>query len=313
MDIKTPVSMLQEHLVSIKKIPHYELIHNGVGTHNPEFVYRVRVNELSEDGKGKSKQEAKHRAAEKMLKTLKISHGDNVLEQVTGQEIEDLGENYVGHLKEFCLVKGYASPVYDVEEEAGPPHLKIFKMCCAVSKMKFYGIYKTKKGAKQIAASNMLAHLKKISRDGIDPVDDETILHRNITIIPPKKLTTEEIIKKLSTIKNNCAVPQRERIVYYKDHQRAYIGLQETSETLDKVLKDNSLLKKESPLSLLQEIVTQLGAMLTCRKIKGKEEKEITFLGISSEGDWPQISSFGYSKEDAAENMLNSLLILCTP
>lgn len=40
---KTPVSILQELLLRNNIVPHYELIHNGVGTHEPQFKYKLQA------------------------------------------------------------------------------------------------------------------------------------------------------------------------------------------------------------------------------------------------------------------------------
>lgn len=47
MSSKTPVSILQEMCIRKGDVPHYELIHDGGGSHEALFKYRVLVGEIS--------------------------------------------------------------------------------------------------------------------------------------------------------------------------------------------------------------------------------------------------------------------------
>lgn len=67
---KTPVSMLQEMMQKKGSPPAYELIHNGGGTHQNIFTYKVSCNGLSATGTGRNKKDAKHEAATAMLETI---------------------------------------------------------------------------------------------------------------------------------------------------------------------------------------------------------------------------------------------------
>ena len=80
---KTPVSVLQEMMTKKHCIVTYELIHDGGGSHENTFAYKVECDGLSAVGTGRFKKEAKHNAAEEMLK--KISSG---LLQLTGTLIQ---------------------------------------------------------------------------------------------------------------------------------------------------------------------------------------------------------------------------------
>jgi Double-stranded RNA binding motif. len=47
MSSKTPVSILQEMCIRKGDVPQYELIHDGGGSHEAIFKYRVLVGETS--------------------------------------------------------------------------------------------------------------------------------------------------------------------------------------------------------------------------------------------------------------------------
>lgn len=67
---KTPVSMLQEMMQKKGSPPNYELIHDGGGTHQNIFTYKVTCFGLSAEGTGRNKKDAKHEAASAMLETM---------------------------------------------------------------------------------------------------------------------------------------------------------------------------------------------------------------------------------------------------
>lgn len=67
---KTPVSMLQEMMQKKESPPNYELIHDGGGTHQNIFSYKVTCIGLSATGTGRNKKDAKHEAATKMLEAI---------------------------------------------------------------------------------------------------------------------------------------------------------------------------------------------------------------------------------------------------
>ena len=333
-DFKTPVSVLQEYLVSLKQCPSYELLHNGVGTHNPLFIYRVHVNNLYEDGKGKSKREAKHNAAENMLKKLNVDETNSSVpkKQYDKYDEMDPGENYVGMLKEYCLMNPYPEPTYQVEEESGQPHCKVFKMVCFVSQLQEYGISSTKRGAKQIGAFKMLKRLKKLSLNSPDSandddddndmltskkiINDRNLLNKSYTLVPKLILTKEEIFKRYSSHfkGNNMAVAKKNRAVLYKDHHKAFMTLNETSQTLDDLIKNNFPTSMENSMELIKSIATELGAKLTITKIPCKNvDKSFISLCLSGGTEWPQIAGFGQCQDSAAFNLLNTFSILCYP
>lgn len=68
---KTPVMVLQEYTVKKKLAsPEYTIEYERQGTHDNEFQYRLTVADLMVFGTGRSKQIAKHEAAQKALDLL---------------------------------------------------------------------------------------------------------------------------------------------------------------------------------------------------------------------------------------------------
>ena len=85
---KTPISLLQEICMKCHIQPLYEVLTTEGQIHEPTFVYKVTVGDISSIGKGTSKKRAKHTAALSILNEIKIrSIGKN--DQLATQ-IEDL-------------------------------------------------------------------------------------------------------------------------------------------------------------------------------------------------------------------------------
>ncbi|XP_069703528.1 interferon-inducible double-stranded RNA-dependent protein kinase activator A homolog [Periplaneta americana] len=166
MTTKTPVSMLQEMCIRKSTLPHYELIHDGGGSHEALFKYKVCVGEVIAVGSGRSKKEAKHDAAKIILKRLQEEGGSSP--DISAAEVMDvsspykgkLQENAVGALQELCLTNDIQVPEYKVVGDEGPPHEKQFTLLCQVSKLEETAVARTKKQAKQLAAHKMLNRLK---------------------------------------------------------------------------------------------------------------------------------------------------------
>lgn len=73
--LKTPVSILQEMMVKKGGSPNYELIHDGGGSHENTFTYKVSCEGLKAIGTGRCKKDAKHAAAGNMLETIAKHNG----------------------------------------------------------------------------------------------------------------------------------------------------------------------------------------------------------------------------------------------
>ncbi|XP_020298319.1 double-stranded RNA-binding protein Staufen homolog [Pseudomyrmex gracilis] len=197
---RSPISILQEFVVKQGYIPTYDFF-----IHNNYFGCKVTCGDLSIDGEGKSKKEAKVNAATNMLlmltKNTSLHTTNNSLSTIaqsgkstesygtvssvtqSNQAIKDINNeqniceniyeyksictfiNYVGQLQEYCVQQynttGNIS--YNVIDESGPPHMKIFIIEACFGSSQAQGSGQTKKTAKQEAARNLLQLLKKES------------------------------------------------------------------------------------------------------------------------------------------------------
>lgn len=164
MDTKTPVTLLQELLLKKGETPDYVLLHNGVGTHDPLFVYEVTGLGKTAVGRGKSKREAKHAAAQELL--YMINDTERKLESVVQSPYADvLKENAIGALQDFCSIHMISVPNYEQIRDEGLPHAKLFGVKCTVSTLSTQAEARTKKQAKQAAAQLMLVKLKECLKE----------------------------------------------------------------------------------------------------------------------------------------------------
>lgn len=174
----TPISMLQELCQKLNKTPRYDLLTMEGRAHQPSFVFRCTVGDLTGEGHGTSKKSGKHQA-ENVLNKLKSGIVPGEEKQICKDEIPDDqplihgGEiNPVGTLQEFVVSRGWRLPDYSLASEAGPAHKKEFIICCSVEKLKEYGSGSSKKVAKRNAASAMLTRLREIPSDSKEHVVD---------------------------------------------------------------------------------------------------------------------------------------------
>ncbi|XP_041365715.1 RISC-loading complex subunit tarbp2-like [Gigantopelta aegis] len=165
---KTPISYLQELSTKRGITPQYDLIANEGAVHEPTFLMRVTVGDVSATGKGSSKKKAKHAAAQTALnQILGVSNGE--VKQETTEPTESgengLPGNPIGELQEFTQKKLMKPPIYEFTNEQGPPHAKEF--ICNVKLGKFHerGTGRSKKTAKRNAASNMMQHIKSLTNN----------------------------------------------------------------------------------------------------------------------------------------------------
>lgn len=188
MGSKTPVSILQEMMSRLGAPPKYDLIYDGSGTHTAIFKYMVYANNVTAIGSGRSKKEAKHEAARLALEKLALhqiadAHPPGAPEpavEVMTPYKDKIQENAVGALQVMCCTHDIPQPEYDLIEEKGAPHDKIFTYVCSVSKQREVGIGRTKKQAKQLAAFNMMNRLKESLGEVLKDVEDEPDSQNNI-------------------------------------------------------------------------------------------------------------------------------------
>lgn len=162
---KTPVTVLQELCTKRGIIPTYQDLPNSATPHAPCFVCEVMCQDFITQGQGKSKKEAKHAAAESMLKMLAD-------EEVVSSPYENkFKENAIGALADYCEEYGLEVPRYEFVREEGPAHDRRFTERCFVGSYGSETTERSKKQAKQVAALQMLTKLK----DMVDPRVKEDI------------------------------------------------------------------------------------------------------------------------------------------
>lgn len=196
---KTSVTLLQDILnkQGVRTVQ-YELLQIEGAISAPSFQYRVTDGRFVAYGQGqfyfiyfkrlmcmlkyklylgKSKKEAKQNAAKALLKIIHKEfpelYSDPLLEsQIDGSsdlnetfETMNFGDNDernpIGMLQELCTSLHLPPPVYITECEDGLPHQRLFTVSCNVSEYKQYGVGKSKKIAKRLAANNLYLMLKK--------------------------------------------------------------------------------------------------------------------------------------------------------
>ncbi|XP_063990525.1 interferon-inducible double-stranded RNA-dependent protein kinase activator A homolog B-like isoform X2 [Diachasmimorpha longicaudata] len=179
---KTPTSVLQEMMVKKGVVPNYELIHDGGGSHENTFTYKVMCDGLFAEGTGRCKKDAKHTAAANMLDTIVKHQGLLSLPAspakfpVRSPPLRPKPESYIqdpngpfvnaiGALRDLCADNKLEEPVYNTVSDVGPPHARIFTIQCAVASFREEGISTTKKQAKHLAAKKMLQRITEVADD----------------------------------------------------------------------------------------------------------------------------------------------------
>uniref|UniRef100_A0A4W4FGG3 Protein kinase, interferon-inducible double stranded RNA dependent activator n=1 Tax=Electrophorus electricus TaxID=8005 RepID=A0A4W4FGG3_ELEEL len=139
---KTPVQVLHEYGTKTGSQPAYTVERADGEAHQPSFVLRVTVGDITCTGQGTSKKAAKHEAAEAALKLLQLN-----------------AENR----QELAMRRAWRLPEYVVCMEAGPDHKKEFTVICRLETLTETGIGNSKKNAKKVAAEKMLEKLQSLS------------------------------------------------------------------------------------------------------------------------------------------------------
>ncbi|XP_064613874.1 interferon-inducible double-stranded RNA-dependent protein kinase activator A homolog isoform X2 [Liolophura sinensis] len=185
---KTPISFLQEICTKKGITPQYDLIANEGAVHEPTFVIRVSVGEVTATGKGSSKKKAKHCAAQAALKEILGVNGEFTPEEEKPQSKEENGGssngqafdegvpgNPIGELQEFTQKKLIKPPVYEFADEQGPAHAREFVCIVKLGKHQEKGTGRSKKTAKRAAASTMLTYIRSLEGEEKENVVEEDL------------------------------------------------------------------------------------------------------------------------------------------
>ncbi|KAM5220800.1 double-stranded RNA-binding protein Staufen homolog 1 isoform 3-T5 [Hipposideros larvatus] len=136
----------------------------------PPLLYQVELSVGGQqfNGKGKTRQAAKHDAAAKALRILQNEPPPERLE-VNGRESEDenLNKSEISQVFEIALKRNLpvnfeSFPLKQVARESGPPHMKSFVTRVSVGEFVGEGEGKSKKISKKNAAIAVLEELKKL-------------------------------------------------------------------------------------------------------------------------------------------------------
>ncbi|XP_075384719.1 double-stranded RNA-binding protein Staufen homolog 1 isoform X9 [Tenrec ecaudatus] len=130
----------------------------------PPLLYQVELSVGGQqfNGKGRTRQAAKHDAAAKALRILQNEPLPERLE-VNGRESEEenLNKSEISQVFEIALKRNL--PVnFEVARESGPPHMKSFVTKVSVGELVGEGEGKSKKISKKNAAIAVLQELKKL-------------------------------------------------------------------------------------------------------------------------------------------------------
>lgn len=162
---KNPISHLQEYCVKRnQQIPKYTIFPNGQST----FTCTVEVLQMHDNSDGSSKQEAKSKAAKKMLQRL-LANDDKPAAAVPltkSELIVGLTNNAINVLQEFCVKHKIPLPIYEDNGKSGADHVPIFSVKCILGNHCQFGTGKSKKIAKESAANKIVAMFEHLQING---------------------------------------------------------------------------------------------------------------------------------------------------
>lgn len=261
------------------------------------------------DGRGSSKQQAKHNAAQLLIDVLKDKKEDDggpagqledAIKTLSCPQENLIGFNAVGTLTDFCITKNYPEAVYNLVRDEGPPHARIFTYKCTVSNLTELGTARTKKQAKHQSAYSMLVRLKNMCGEEINAVV-------KVSEKPPspkkdfQKQDNEATETYLRVTKSKRSAANSS---FVADQYRSYVALLEKSPTIARIATNESYEKQ--PLQTLQTIADELGIELDIRSFNGKTSGVVFVRLLLS----PVLSQGGSTVETAALRALRSLLSL---
>lgn len=217
-------------------LPYYNLVADGTEEPLKIFAYAVEVFGQKALGQGKSKKDAKHEAAIKILNILKnMDEFKADLQDVPGQVNQQRpqiaeGGDAIGQLLDICVQKDWPHASFELRKACGTAHAPFFEYECRIASLVRVGGSSTKKGAKQIAAQEMLNVILRMY------ADDNCKQIATLTDVPPSKhIQTYREFKK-SDIKTHLGIPLRHRHKFFQNldaEDKAKIAevLQEIHET----------------------------------------------------------------------------------
>lgn len=176
MASKTPIMILQELCMKRKNGPPiYDLTADGSNdnTNNKLFEYQVAAFGHVASGQGKNKKEAKHEAAVNIITILRelpafADDLSNVQAFVVPRTAMGTEGDAVSMLLDICVQRDWPIASFTVQQAFGTAHAPEFRVECRVASMVRVGTFSTKKGAKQIAAQEMLQVVQNLPQEECD-------------------------------------------------------------------------------------------------------------------------------------------------
>lgn len=166
---KTPVSLLQEFCVKKRhSAPMYTLTEDGTNqpTMDKTFVYEVSAFGHTADGRGRNKNNAKHEAAANLIEMLQ---GDERYREELGEHQTEVPRDAcpeidaVSVLMDLCVDRNLPIAEFRIQQASGAAHAPEFRVECQVASIVRVGVFSNKKGAKQLAAKQVLAVFQDIT------------------------------------------------------------------------------------------------------------------------------------------------------
>lgn len=168
--------VLQELAVAKEWIlPEYTIIHAKEGTHDNIFHHQVVLNGEVAIGVGRSKKEAKHRAASLLLDKLSEVVDGNLPQASTPERKLKL-VNAVGNLGDICLENKIPMPIFTQISDVGPPHCREFTYECQVAALVTRATSSTKKQAKHWAAKEMTDRIMNVLPELINEYEEQQLV-----------------------------------------------------------------------------------------------------------------------------------------
>ncbi|XP_065338429.1 interferon-inducible double-stranded RNA-dependent protein kinase activator A homolog isoform X1 [Cloeon dipterum] len=203
MAAKTPVSRLQEISTKLRiSPPEYELIYSKLEGLSSYFTFNCKFHGRSAEGSGRNKRDAKHEAADALLRLLETDENtrQNLLDIVPCPVVLPHGNkvqrNFVGDLKEYCLeiLRSSEKPEFEERGAFGPSHDPTFTVRCTISNFSAEGMGPTKKQAKQLAAKQVLERLLSLrdhEREFVEP-EEQAVQYDESDMSEEEKLTVQK-------------------------------------------------------------------------------------------------------------------------
>lgn len=192
ISIPTPISILKEICSKNGLKPEYKLLDIEGSEHKPTFWFAVTVDDITVQGSGQSKKKARDAAAKEAIRKMLLSSNNLNLSGINFGELNNTSAsnivatknkanaydkelalvecsyelandevNPVSKLHELCTKMKVDPPKFDIHNEEGPSHAKLFWFSCRVAEFDITTMSEgcSKKLAKRRAAEKMLTRL----------------------------------------------------------------------------------------------------------------------------------------------------------